>query len=72
MVALAKNHPNKMIIGTILPDACITGHCVQVWQYKPSTGHDKEDNSSKANNLEKLATSTLRNSKRVVNKNESS
>ena len=50
MVALAKNHPNKMIIGPILTDACITGHCVQVWQYKPSTGHDEEDNSPEANN----------------------
>ena len=50
MVALAKNHPNKMIIGPILTDACITGLCVKVWQNKPSTGHDEKDNSPKANN----------------------
>jgi hypothetical protein len=50
MVALAKNHPNKMIIGTILTDACITGRCVKVWQRKSSTGHDKEDDSLEANN----------------------
>ena len=39
-----------MIIGTFLTDACITGHCVRVWQYKPSTGHDEEENSPEANN----------------------
>ena len=47
---LAKNHPNKMIIGTILPDACITGPRVKVWRDKPSTGHDEKENSLEANN----------------------
>jgi hypothetical protein len=40
----------------------------KVWQCKPSTGHDEEDNSPKANNLGKPATNTLRNSKRAANK----
>ena len=50
MVALAKNHPNKMIIGTILPDACITGLRVKVWRNKPSTGHDEKEDGLEANN----------------------
>jgi hypothetical protein len=57
-----------LIIGTFLPDSNITGLCVKVWQIKSSTGHDKEENSLDANNERNLATGTLINSKRVVDK----
>ena len=52
--------------------ATFTGICVKVWQNNPGTGHDEEDNSSKVNNLEKLATNALLSSKRIDNKKHTS
>ena len=46
----------------------VTGICVKVWQSKPGTGHDKEDNSLKANYLRKLAINALISSKRIGKK----
>ena len=48
--------------------AIVTGICVKVWQKKPGTGHDEEGNGPKANNLGKLASSVLTNSKRTTRK----
>ena len=48
--------------------AIVTGICVKVWQKKPGTGHDEEGNSLKANNLRKLASKSLTNSKRLTRK----
>ena len=48
--------------------AIVTGICVKVWQSKSGTGHDEEGNSLKANNLRKLASKALTNSKRLTRK----